>query len=143
MFKAILVPIDISEETSWQHALPQAIELARDGGASLTVFTVVRGARPLIDEIPLPLGTEDALKEARQRLETIVAGVPHHNVAIRCEVGFGSVSQEILDFAQSRSIDLILMTSHRPGLKDYLIGAVAAFVAQHATCSVLVLRKFG
>ena len=29
MFKTILVPIDIAHRSSWEHALPQAIELAR------------------------------------------------------------------------------------------------------------------
>jgi nucleotide-binding universal stress UspA family protein len=35
----------------------------------------------------------------------------------------------------------ILMASHRPEVKDYLIGPNAAHVAQHADCSVLVLRR--
>jgi universal stress protein F len=34
------------------------------------------------------------------------------------------------------------MASHRPEMRDYLIGPNAAHVAQHASCSVLVLRRF-
>ena len=36
--------------------------------------------------------------------------------------------------------DLIVMASHRPELKDYLIGPNAARVVRHADCSVQVVR---
>jgi len=45
-----------------------------------------------------------------------------------------------LTTAHEQRADLIVMASHRPELKDYLIGPNAAYVAQHAFCSVLVLR---
>jgi hypothetical protein len=35
MFRSILVPIDIAHRSSWQFALPQAIELAAAGESRL------------------------------------------------------------------------------------------------------------
>jgi nucleotide-binding universal stress UspA family protein len=57
------------------------------------------------------------------------------------EVRFGSIGHEILGAARERRADLIVMASHRPEMKDYFIGPNAAYVAQHAFCSVLVLRR--
>jgi nucleotide-binding universal stress UspA family protein len=36
---------------------------------------------------------------------------------------------------------MIVMASHRPELKDYLLGPNAARVVRHAECSVLVVRN--
>jgi nucleotide-binding universal stress UspA family protein len=35
---------------------------------------------------------------------------------------------------------VIVLASHRPELKDYLLGPNAARVVRHAKCSVLVVR---
>jgi nucleotide-binding universal stress UspA family protein len=35
---------------------------------------------------------------------------------------------------------LIVMNSHRPDLRDHLIGSNASQVVRHASCSVLVVR---
>lgn len=41
MFKTILVPIDLAQESSWRFALPEALELARGGPAKIVVFTLI------------------------------------------------------------------------------------------------------
>ncbi|MSP21072.1 MAG: universal stress protein, partial [Alphaproteobacteria bacterium] len=52
----------------------------------------------------------------------------------------GSITHEIIGAAKARGADLIVMTSRRPEMRDYPIGANAAQVVRHAPCSVLVLR---
>jgi nucleotide-binding universal stress UspA family protein len=52
----------------------------------------------------------------------------------------GSIYSEILSVAREQQVDLIVMASHRPEMKDYLIGTNAARVVRHAACSVLVVR---
>ena len=47
----------------------------------------------------------------------------------------------ILDLAEKIGADLIVMASHRPELKDYLLGPNAARVVRHAECSVMVVRR--
>ena len=47
----------------------------------------------------------------------------------------------IIRIAERAEADLIVLASHRPEMKDYLIGANAASVARHARCSVLVVRS--
>jgi nucleotide-binding universal stress UspA family protein len=52
----------------------------------------------------------------------------------------GKIYREILKAAQTVPADLIVMGSHHPELKDYLLGPNAAKVMRHADCSVLVVR---
>jgi nucleotide-binding universal stress UspA family protein len=55
-------------------------------------------------------------------------------------VALGSIYREILRAAQEVPADRIVMGSHRPERKDFLLGSNAAKVARHAKCSVLVVR---
>ena len=66
--------------------------------------------------------------------EHIASKIGAHSV-----VRVGNVYEEILKLADEISCDLIVMASHRPELKDYLLGPNAARVVRHANCSVLVV----
>jgi universal stress protein F len=142
MFKSILVPIDIAHRSSWQFALPQAIELAKAGGSTLTVMTVVRDLKAMLEGVHLGYQLEQMVAEAKGKLAAIVDPYRADGLPIREDVRLGSIAHEILAAAQSHGADLIVMASHRPEMRDYLIGPNAAHVAQHASCSVLVLRRF-
>ena len=52
----------------------------------------------------------------------------------------GSIYSEIVKLAKDIDIDLIVMVSQRPELKDFLLGPNAARVVRHAECPVLVIR---
>ena len=52
-----------------------------------------------------------------------------------------SIYAEILRVAEEAEADLIVVGSHRPAMKDYLLGTNAARVVRHARCSVLVARE--
>jgi nucleotide-binding universal stress UspA family protein len=80
------------------------------------------------------------MAHARSRLREIVSRYPA-TISIVQEVRCGSVSRELTAAAREHGADLIVMASHRPGLRDYLIGPISAHVAQHGPCSVLVLRR--
>ena len=54
----------------------------------------------------------------------------------------GSIYAEILSASRELGVDLIVMASHRPEMKDYLIGSNAARVVRHAPCSVMVVRDW-
>ncbi len=53
----------------------------------------------------------------------------------------GKIYQQILETAKRIGADLIVMGSHRPELKDYLLGPNASRVVRHAGCSVMVIRE--
>jgi nucleotide-binding universal stress UspA family protein len=81
------------------------------------------------------------IAEAEKRLATIVAESVPKELTVETTIGQGSVYAEILRTARDSGADLIVMASHRPEMKDYLIGTNAARVVRHASCSVLVVRE--
>ncbi len=141
MFRSILVPIGLAHPSSWEAALPQAVELATASGGAVTVMTVLRDTRTMFEGSFFPLQLEGLMSEAQEKLKHIAAAHRSDRVAVACDVRFGSIGHEILTAAADLKVDLIVMASHRPEMRDYLIGPNAAHVARHATCSVLVLRR--
>ena len=78
---------------------------------------------------------------ARERLESFARGhIPDSQPATTI-VRSGAVHREILDVAESRGCDLIIIGSDRPDLRDQLPGPNAAMVVRHAGCSVPVVRN--
>jgi nucleotide-binding universal stress UspA family protein len=142
MFKKILVPIDLAQPTSWRHALPEAIELATASSGTVTALTVVRDLKAILEGTYLLIQLEALIGRARTDLAQVVSEYGDQGIPIAQEVRCGSIAGEIVAAAQEHGSDLVLMASHRPALRDYLIGPVAAHVAQRAGCSVLVLRRF-
>jgi nucleotide-binding universal stress UspA family protein len=140
MFKNILVPIDVAHKSSWETAIPHAIELARPAKARIAIVTVVRDTAALLEGVRSRLQLQAMADAARGQLSSIVAKYAGGGLKMAEEVRFGSIGHEILATAADRKADLIVMASHRPEMIDYLIGPNAAHVAAHAACSVLVLR---
>jgi len=141
MYRDILLALDLNEESSWRKALPAAVELCRTFKANLHIMTVVPNFGMSIVAQNFPSGFEKtALNEAKQRLDALVdAEVPSDLKAQRI-VAHGTVYKEVIDAAENLKVDLIVLASHRPELRDYLLGPNAARVVRHFTGSVLVVR---
>lgn len=142
MFKSILVPVDLAQRSSWTHALPQAIELATAANGSITVMTVIRDLKIMFEGVYFAFQLENMVADARQKLDAIISEYSSDGADIVSEVRVGSIGSEVLSVAKEKEADLILMASHRPEIRDYLIGPNASYVAQHSDCSVLVLRRY-
>lgn len=141
MFKTILVPIDLDQESSWQRALPVAEQLAKDYSASLHVIAVVPAMGMSIVGSYFPADFEKkALAAGKQKLDDIVSKAALSPSTIVTHVAHGTIYEEVISAADKLSCDLIVMTSHRPELKDYLIGPNAARVMRHARQSVFIVR---
>jgi len=52
----------------------------------------------------------------------------------------GYTSEGLMAVGERIGADLIVLASHRPAMKDYLLGANASRVVRHAPCSVFVVR---
>lgn len=63
--------------------------------------------------------------------------------AVSVAVRFGNPAQEIVDFVEQESVDLIAMTTHgRSGLGRLIFGSVADRVLRNVSVPVLLLRPF-
>lgn len=141
MFKNLLLAIDINAPESAAKSAAAAVSMAKAGGATLHLLNVVPDSGMAI--VGASLGKdhmERMLAAARAELkgwaEThIPADVPHE-----LHIAEGTVYDQIIKAADTLNIDAIVVGSHRPELKDYLIGPNAARVARHAPQSVLVVR---
>jgi nucleotide-binding universal stress UspA family protein len=141
MFKEILLPIDLGDEGSSTKALSEAVELAKNAGATLHVLTVVPGMGMSIVSQYFPEDFEEkSLADATKRLQGFIADKVPPDVKSQAIVASGTAYEEILRVAGEIKCDLVVMASHRPALKDFLLGPNAARVVRHATCSVLVVR---
>jgi len=136
MYKTILVPIDMAHVAEGKSTVDIAKKHA-DQGAKIILLNVV-------EEIPtwaasaIPEDIIDRSREdSRKQLEEL-ASASGSNVEARIRTGHAY--NTILDEAGQSNADLIIITSHRPGLQDYLLGSTAAKVVRHANCSVLVVR---
>jgi len=142
MFRSILVPVDLSDKHSWRKALPAAISMCETFQARLHLLTVVPDfGLPIVGQY-FPEGYEAKVRQQTAKLLKDFAAeqVPD---AVPCKriVAEGKVYQEILRAAEKIGADLIVMGSHRPELKDFLLGPNAARVVRHARCSVMVVRE--
>jgi nucleotide-binding universal stress UspA family protein len=140
MYRNILLPIDLNEESSWGTALPLAIEFCRAFGPSLHVLTVVPSlAMGVMAYLPGDAGRKLTEAAAATLADFVEENVPD-TVNAHAVVGQGTVYQVILEVAEQVGADLVIMAAHRPALSDYLLGPNAARVVRHASCSVLVVR---
>jgi len=141
MYKDILVPVDLDDANSWKAAISRAVELAQAFGSRLHVLTVVPdfGATMVAQYFPQDYERQ-IVEEARRRLHTFTKDHVPEGVDVQHLVGHGRVYDEILRTVEEANCDLICMASHRPELRDYLLGPNAARVVRHARRSVLVVR---
>jgi nucleotide-binding universal stress UspA family protein len=141
MARTILMPIDLSDEASWKKSLAEALTLLREGGA-LHVVTVLPDFG--LAQVAGYFGKDferNALHEMGEALAAWVnANVPDH-IEVHPHVLHGKIYDEILRAADKLGVDVIVMGSHRPELKDYLLGPNAARVMRHARQSVYIVRN--
>jgi len=141
MYKDILFPVDLNQESSWEKALPTAVEYCKTFGATLHVLNVVPDFGMSVVGTYFPEDFEQkALETTREELHNFVRQHVPEGVKVQHIVGHGTVYDEILRVAREIKADLILLAAHRPELKDFLLGPNAARVVRHFDGSVLVVR---
>ena len=136
MYKKILLPIDLSHAEKGKATLDIARKLG-DKDARFTLINVIEDI-PAYVAVELPGGTIKKLGEnAQTELKSLAKAA---NFDAEIEVRSGSPARAILTAADAVGADLIIVTSHKPGLQDYLLGSTASRIVRHAKCSVLVIR---
>ena len=142
MYKNILVAVDVNDEHSCKKAVAVAVECSRTFSARLSLLNVVPDFGMSIVSQYFPEDyAEKALEGAKKTLEAFSAKHVPAGVKVQHVVAHGTIYEEILGTAKKLDVDLIVMASHRPELKDYLLGPNAARVVRHSNRSVLVVRN--
>ena len=147
-FNRILVPLDGSDFAA--QALPLAIELASGAKAKLTLLRAVRPAIETSAGFPPPgrpdpqLGAVLAAMRARAGKELVeLAGDLDQDLPVTTVVANGQAAEVIVDEANQRHDDLIVMATHGyTGIKRWARGSVAEKVL-HAVAVPLLLVHAG
>lgn len=138
MFSNILVAVDGSE--SAKKAFERSIYLAQKCNSRIDLVHVVQcevgGDSANTFEII------DKLKEkAKKMLEEYKIQAAEKNVPIQITVIQGDPAKAIIELAQAKSYDLIIMgTRGKTAFQELLIGSVSQKVMHHASCPVMVVR---
>ncbi|MGF1526763.1 MAG: universal stress protein [Candidatus Competibacterales bacterium] len=140
MYRDILLPVDLGHDSSWQRALPVAVEYCQAFGATLHVMTVIPSfSLPIIGQYFPPDFEQKAREEANRQLHAFVKDKVPSKVNVQHIVAEGMFYQQIIAVADQIDADLIVMARHRPDLKDYLLGPDAENVVRHTRRSVLIV----
>jgi nucleotide-binding universal stress UspA family protein len=84
---------------------------------------------------------QDRLKRAKDSVAHNAETLRKAGFKVDSRVAESETRTGILDTAANWDADLIVLGSHgEKGLRKFLLGSVAEFVARHARCSVLVVR---
>ena len=147
MFKNILVPTDGSDLAA--RAVEQGILFAKEIGAKITAVTVTEPFPLRLVSVGLTQLEHTAVeyeKEAKAYAETLLrtvsaaassAGVPCETLHVEHE----QVYQAIIEAAEARRCDLIVMASHgRRGVSAVVLGSETVKVLTHSKIPVLVYR---
>ncbi len=140
MYNKIVVAVDPAEPEFANPALAKAVQFAKDYGASLRLVSVLPFVQGYVSEFLPADFDEKTIKDMQAKLADIGTGLGISADKISVEVRSGGVYHEVLEAAKAVEADLIIVSSHHPGLATYLIGSNAANVVRHADCSVLVVR---
>lgn len=134
MYKKIMVALSLEHGIA-ERALDVARHLLAEGGKILAVHVYEQPSTSVgayLDQEVLARAHADAQARLKQRLEGAADVKP---VMLT-----GHSGATITEYAASTGVDLIIVGSHKPGLRDYFLGSTAARVVRHAPCSVHVLR---
>lgn len=138
MYQSIVIAVALFNKGATSRSLIDKANKLIDAGGSITLVHVM-------DEIPAYLtaavSKEQLLnhrKSIRTQLESLATRVKAKNVDI--DLRGGRPSENILKCAKECNADLIMISSHKPGMSDYFIGSTAARVVRHSPISVLIER---
>lgn len=141
MFKKIIVAVDPAEPEFAKAALDKATRFSTDYGSAVHLVAVLPFVQGYVSEFLPPDFDEKTANEVRAKLADIAGGLGVAADRVSVEVRSGGVYHEVLEAAKAFGADLIVVSSHHPGLATYLIGSNAANIVRHADCSVLVVRE--
>jgi nucleotide-binding universal stress UspA family protein len=156
-FKKILCPVDLSSFSL--EAFKLAVKVARSSGGGLYLLHVIDNP---FDEFYMSSITQGdpallGLYQSKpiKRAQIIQAMERHSEVLlkqfaqdwvravpkVRYLIETGNPFEAIIDAAETRRADLIVLATHgRTGIKRLLIGNVAEKVIRHAPCPVLIVK---
>ena len=140
MFKRVLATVDLGDETSSVNVIRAAQELISENDTLFVVCVVPDFGMSVVSGYFSEDHEKEMIEKTRAALHVFTKKHVIENTRLQHIIAHGRIYEEILGAAETCKADLIVVGSHRPSLKDYLLGPNAARVVRHAEQSVLVVR---
>ena len=142
MFRRILIPTDLTDRTL--KALEAAGGVLAPDGSQVTLLHVIETI-PGIEFGELASFYGGLEKKARARLRDIIDRAPAQRPELTVEIVHGRRAEEIVRFATSHQIDLIVLASHaidpsQPSQSSRGWGTMSYKVGILAPCPVLLVK---
>ena len=142
-FKRIMIPLDGSELA--EAAVDPALAIAQSMDSEVVLFRVAQRIPRTQKLAEMPDVYDDVVaatyREAREYLEAIQKKVAYDKVSIEYRPASEGIARQILSYAASQQVDLIVMSSHgRSGVDLWVHGSVTRKVLTGCACSTLVIR---
>ena len=144
MYNRILLPLDGSSLA--ETALPYAVAQAQRFKAEVILLRVLEpiSGNSGPTSTGLIIAQERTREIARLYLERVADRVREDGLAVRVEVIRGCPYHEIIEYAQTSDVDLIVICARGlSGISRWLMGSVADRVVRGADVPVLLVRGEG
>ena len=141
MYQRILVPIDLADPNLAKPAIEVAVMMANATNGVLRLINVLPMTPVMLAEYVPPDFDVQQRTSAEEALIIVAKETGLVPARISTVVRQGGIYHEILQEAKAMNADLIVMSSHRTGMRTYFLGSEAGHVVRYATCSVLVVRR--
>ena len=144
--KKILVPCDFSKPAL--NAFRSALDIAAQSNGSVYLLNIIE--LPVLHDttlMPVLNFEEELLQELKEKAEKsfskLITKYATEGVKVTGEVVFGSVSSQIIEFANAKKIDLVVMGSHgASGIREFFIGSNAEKIVRNSPVPVLVVKDY-
>lgn len=137
MFKKIMTPVDLAHQGDLAKALKCSADLAKHYGAEV-VYVGVSSATPSATahtpkEYEEKLGAFAEAQASENGIKTTAHPVMSHDPAV-------DIDDALMKATVDVGADLVVMQSHMPNVMDYIWPSNGGKIAEHAKCSVMVVR---
>ena len=140
MYRRILVPIDLADVELAKPAIATALTMTKESNGAIRLVNVLPMTPVMLAEYVPPDFEAQQHAAAEEAIAIVARETGLAPDKISSVVLQGNVDREILDEAKRMHADLIVMSSHRTGVRTYFLGSNAGHVVRYAACSVLVVR---
>lgn len=139
MFKRILLAYDGSDN-AFRAAEKIAYIAEKIEGSTITIVYVVDGATSKEDVLHYS-SKEQINKKRKQLLSRVGDYFEKKGIAYKYEILYGEAPKKIVEFANSRDFDLVVVGSRGlNGLQEMVLGSVSHKVAKRVKAPVMIVK---
>ncbi|KGE04584.1 universal stress protein [Pseudohaliea rubra] len=137
MYSRIGVPVDLAHTDTLEKAIESAAVLARAFAAPIELVAVTSPSPSEVARDPHAFGEKLAAYAAELSRRHGVRFTAHARV---CDDPTVALDRTLFEAFHELGVDLLVVASHVPGVREYVFSSNAGWLASHTDLSVLVVR---